>query len=131
MFTYPTHSIHCRFSQLVGKIISLDETNTVFTSDCSFHLDGSLHRVITDAGKPNGVCISPDQKTLYVVSNDNGTTGIGRLPKDAPLAKGRMADEVRILVAVEQLVGAGYVCPAAPTLPAEVVAWWREELPTQ
>jgi gluconolactonase len=53
--------------------------------------DGSLHRIITDAGKPNGVCVSPDQKTLYVVSNDNGTTGIGRLPKDTPLAKGRMA----------------------------------------
>src|SRR5438128_3188107 len=41
--------------------------------------DGSLHRIITDAGKPNGVCIAPDQKTLYVVSNDNGSTGIGRL----------------------------------------------------
>jgi gluconolactonase len=53
--------------------------------------DGSIHRVITDAGKPNGVCISPDQKTLYVVTNDNGSFGIGRLPKDAPLAKGWMA----------------------------------------
>jgi gluconolactonase len=53
--------------------------------------DGSVRRIITDAGKPNGVCVSPDQKTLYVVSNDNGTTGIGRLPQDAPLAKGRMA----------------------------------------
>jgi len=53
--------------------------------------DGSIHRVITDAGKPNGVCISPDQKTLYVVSNDNGATGFERLPKDAPTHKGRMA----------------------------------------
>jgi gluconolactonase len=53
--------------------------------------DGSLHRIITDAGKPNGVCVSPDQKTLYVVSNANGSTGIGRLPKEAPLLKGRMA----------------------------------------
>ncbi len=53
--------------------------------------DGSLHRIITDAGKPNGVCVSPDQKTLYVVSNDNGMTGIGRIDKDAPLHKGRMA----------------------------------------
>jgi gluconolactonase len=53
--------------------------------------DGSVHRVITDAGKPNGVCISPDQKTLYVVSNDNGATGFERLPKDAPTHKGRMA----------------------------------------
>lgn len=53
--------------------------------------DGSLHRIITDAGKPNGVCVSPDQKTLYVVCNDNGHFGIGRLPKDAPTRKGLMA----------------------------------------
>lgn len=53
--------------------------------------DGTVTRIITDAGKPNGVVISPDQKTLYVVSNDNGSTGIGRIPKDAPLKKGRMA----------------------------------------
>ncbi len=53
--------------------------------------DGSVHRIITDAGKPNGVAVSPDQKTLYVVSNDNGMTAIGRLPKDAPLKKGTMA----------------------------------------
>ncbi|MDP7278136.1 MAG: SMP-30/gluconolactonase/LRE family protein [Planctomycetaceae bacterium] len=52
--------------------------------------DGSIHRIITDAGKPNGVCISPDQKTLYVVSNDNGATGFERLGK-APDAKGPVA----------------------------------------
>jgi gluconolactonase len=34
--------------------------------------DGKVHRIITNAGKNNGVCVSPDQKTLYVVSNDNG-----------------------------------------------------------
>ena len=53
--------------------------------------DGKVHRVITDAGKPNGVCISPDQKSLYVVSNDNGSFSIGGVPKEAPLLKGRMA----------------------------------------
>jgi gluconolactonase len=53
--------------------------------------DGSIHRIITDAGKPNGVCVSPDQKTLYVVSNDNGSLSIGGLPKNALLLKGRMA----------------------------------------
>src|SRR5215831_180117 len=50
--------------------------------------DGSITRIITDAGKPNGVAVSPDQKTLYVISNENGTTGIGRLKdkdgKDEP-----------------------------------------------
>ena len=62
--------------------------------------DGSLHRIITDAGKANGVCISPDQKTLYVVSNDNGGTAIERLADPnateankvgIPLRKGLMA----------------------------------------
>ena len=62
--------------------------------------DGSLHRIITDAGKSNGVCVSPDQKTLYVVSNDNGATSIERLATagadnpaaiGVPLLKGRMA----------------------------------------
>src|SRR4051812_11037787 len=53
--------------------------------------DGEVHRIITDAGKPNGVCVSPDQKTLYVVSNDNGTTGLDRMPKEAKVLKGRMA----------------------------------------
>lgn len=52
--------------------------------------DGSLHRIITDAGKPNGVAVSPDQKTLYVISNDNGHTGIGRVSADAPSKKGAM-----------------------------------------
>jgi gluconolactonase len=53
--------------------------------------DGSIHLIITDAGKPNGVAVSPDQKTLYVVSNDNGATDIGRLAPGTPLQKGRMA----------------------------------------
>jgi gluconolactonase len=52
--------------------------------------DGAIERIITDAGKPNGVAISPDQKTLYVVSNDNGSTGFERLGK--PDAK--QADKV-------------------------------------
>src|SRR5262245_43037792 len=59
--------------------------------------DGSIHRIITDAGKPNGVAVSPDQKSLYVVSNDNGTNGIGRLRGktdeggEEPTRKGLMA----------------------------------------
>jgi len=87
--------------------ITIDEQGRIYFSDPRYlghepldqpvqavyriDVDGSIHRIITDAGKPNGVCVSPDQKTLYVVSNDNGTTGIGRLPKEAPVHKGRMA----------------------------------------
>ncbi len=52
--------------------------------------DGTIHRIVTDAGKPNGVAISPDQKSLYVVSNDNGSTAIDRLKRGA----GPQADKV-------------------------------------
>jgi len=34
--------------------------------------DGSVHRVATDCGKCNGILVSPDQKSVYIVSNDNG-----------------------------------------------------------
>ena len=50
-------------------------------------LDGSVHRIVTDAGKPNGIAISPDEKTLYVVTNDDGVMGFDRLPKGTPLEK--------------------------------------------
>ncbi|MFN0165307.1 MAG: SMP-30/gluconolactonase/LRE family protein [Bryobacteraceae bacterium] len=52
--------------------------------------DRSVHRVVTDAGKPNGVALSPDEKTLYVVTNDDGTLGFDRLPAGTPTRKGRM-----------------------------------------
>ena len=34
--------------------------------------DGTVARVATDCGKCNGIAISPDQKRMYIVSNDNG-----------------------------------------------------------
>jgi len=34
--------------------------------------DGTVSRVATDCGKCNGIAISPDQKRMYIVSNDNG-----------------------------------------------------------
>lgn len=94
--------------------ITIDEKGRIYFSDPRYlghepldqpvmavyriDLDGSVHRIITDAGKPNGVCISPDQKTFYLVSNDNGATGFDRLdppgtPPEAkaPTRKGHMA----------------------------------------
>jgi gluconolactonase len=92
--------------------ITLDEMGRIYFSDPRYlgyepidqplpavyriDTDGSIHRIITDAGKPNGVAVSPDQKSLYVVSNDNGTTGIGRLKSEGnkvlePTKKGPMA----------------------------------------
>jgi len=51
--------------------------------------DGKVTRLITDAGKPNGIQVSPDQKTLYVISNDNGS--YDRLEKGEPAEKGLTA----------------------------------------
>ena len=34
--------------------------------------DGTVTRAATDCGKCNGILISPDQKTMYIISNDNG-----------------------------------------------------------
>lgn len=53
--------------------------------------DGSIHRVITDAGKPNGLAISPDQKSLYVVCHDDGTLDGTLLAPEMKPRKGRMA----------------------------------------
>ena len=61
--------------------------------------DHKITRIISDAGKANGVCVSPDQKSLYVVSNENGATSIDRLGSATgqadkvavPLRKGLMA----------------------------------------
>ena len=87
--------------------ISIDEAGRIYFSDPRYlgheplfqsvmgvyriDPDGSIDRIITDAGKPNGVCVSPDQKSLYVVSNDNGNTGIFRTGAAASAHKGRMA----------------------------------------
>ena len=93
--------------------ISIDEKGRIYFSDPRYlghepidqpvqavyriDTDGSIHRIITDAGKCNGVAVSPDQKTLYVVSNDNGSNGIGRLRGktdeggEEPTRKGLMA----------------------------------------
>ena len=87
--------------------ITIDERGRIYFSDPRYlghepvdqpvaavyriDLDGSIHRIIVNAGKPNGVCVAPNQQTLYVVSNDNGSTALGRIPEDSPTHKGRMA----------------------------------------
>lgn len=45
--------------------------------------DGKISLIIVNAVKPNGVLVSPDQKTLYVASVDNGAVGggVGRWEK--------------------------------------------------
>jgi gluconolactonase len=52
--------------------------------------DGKVTRLITDAGKPNGVQVSPDQKTLYVLAHDNGSNEVF-LGEGIKFQKGLMA----------------------------------------
>ena len=80
--------------------------------------DGSIHRIVTDAGKPNGVAISPDQKSLYVVSNDNGSTAIERL------TRGTGADSNKIVTPLRK----GYMALMAYDLSAEGNATFRKTL---
>ncbi len=44
--------------------------------------DGSIERIISNAGKPNGVLVSPDQNTLYVNINDQGVEDEQRLSQE-------------------------------------------------
>ncbi|MGI9488026.1 MAG: SMP-30/gluconolactonase/LRE family protein [Geminicoccaceae bacterium] len=52
--------------------------------------DGEVGRIISDAGKPNGLLVSPDQSTLYVVSNDNGALDFTRLRETEATQRGPM-----------------------------------------
>ena len=46
--------------------------------------DGSVHRVTKNISKPNGVHISPDEKTLYVAETNNGTFDVTKETKEKP-----------------------------------------------
>jgi gluconolactonase len=50
--------------------------------------DGAVHEVTHDIEKPNGIAVSPDQRTLYVADHNNGTDRID--PKAPPPKKGAM-----------------------------------------
>lgn len=52
--------------------------------------NGAVTRIISDAGKPNGLLVSPDQTTLYVVSNDNGALDFTRLGDTETTQRGPM-----------------------------------------
>ncbi len=75
--------------------ISIDEQGRIYFSDPRYlghepvmqpgfavyrlDPDGSVTRIITNGGKTNGVLVSPDQKSFYLVSNDNGFLGFMQL----------------------------------------------------
>jgi gluconolactonase len=75
-FTDPRYSGHEPVEQPVQGVYRIDT-------------DGTVHLIIADAGKPNGVAVSPDQKTLYVAALDDGA--FGELPPGMSGLSGRMA----------------------------------------
>src|SRR2546430_8144502 len=76
-FTDPRYSGHEPVEQPVQGVYRIDP-------------DGRVSLVAANAGKPNGIAVSPDQATLYVASIDNGSFE-ENLPPETPTAPGRMA----------------------------------------
>jgi gluconolactonase len=50
--------------------------------------DGTLKRVAVDCGKCNGILVSPDQKKVYIVSNDNGFFALENLKEGEKTLQG-------------------------------------------
>ncbi len=50
--------------------------------------DGAVREITREVRKPNGIALSPDEKTLYVADHDNGTDRID--PAAAPPKQGEM-----------------------------------------
>ena len=87
--------------------ISIDEQGRIYFSDPRYighepiyqpvqgvyriDPDGSIELVISDGGKPNGVCVAPDQQSIYVVSNRSRYIGFDRVVESHPMLKGVMA----------------------------------------
>ena len=87
--------------------IAIDRTGRIYFSDprymghepleqpiqCVYRidLDGSIHAIITNAGAPNGLVISPDGKTLYVSAADTGTVNFYLHEEGQVVHKGLMA----------------------------------------
>jgi gluconolactonase len=84
--------------------LSIDEKGRIYFSDPRYlgteprelehravyriDTDGTVVEVTHDVEKPNGLAISPDQKTLYVADHNNGTDRID--PSAPPPKKGAM-----------------------------------------
>ncbi len=54
-----------------------DRSGMELDKEAVYRIDpgGRISRVIDDLERPNGIAVSPDQKTLYVVDNNNGAGG--------------------------------------------------------
>ncbi|HEY2838250.1 MAG TPA: SMP-30/gluconolactonase/LRE family protein [Pirellulales bacterium] len=67
-------------------------------------IDGGVSELTHDVEKPNGVAVSPDQKTLYVADTNNGADG-PLAPGAAPPLKGAMKVYAFPLSAAGEIAG--------------------------
>lgn len=58
--------------------------------------DGTVTRIITDASKPNGIVVSPDQKTLYLAENNGDQKGKREL-RAYPLKEDGTTGDAKVL----------------------------------
>jgi gluconolactonase len=95
--------------------ISIDEKGRIFFTDprylghepvmadgfAAYRLDpdGKVSRVATDCGKCNGIVVSPDQKRVYIVSNDNGFLAFENLKEGEKTLQGHHLLQVYDLAA--------------------------------
>ena len=57
-----------------------DRSDMELKEECVYRIDpdGTLTRIVDDVERPNGLAVSADQKTLYVVDDNNTTVGGSR-----------------------------------------------------
>jgi gluconolactonase len=95
--------------------ISIDEKGRIYFTDprylghepvmadgfAAYRLDpdGKVNRVATDCGKCNGILVSPDQKRVYIVSNDNGFLAFENLKEGEKTLQGHHLLQVYDLAA--------------------------------
>jgi hypothetical protein len=122
--------------------ISIDEKGRIYFSDPRYlghepieqdgfavyrlDPDGSVHRVVTDCGKCNGVLVSPDQKTLYVIGNDNGWFDLQTCRKARRPCRARISCRPMTCLRTARPATAAYssTIPGRTSPAAGQTAWW-------
>jgi gluconolactonase len=116
-----------------------DRADMELDKECVYRIDpdGTLTRIIEDMERPNGIAVSADQKTLYVIDNNNsrpggsrkvyayelrtdGSTGSRRVVHD--FATGRGGDGMCLDTGGNLYIAAGLNAPAPPAEDGSVKA---------
>lgn len=66
------------------KYVGAEARELEYRSVYRVERDNSVIEITHDVGKPNGIALSPDGKTMYLADHDNGTDRIGSDEKPKP-----------------------------------------------